>query len=48
MVKTKDPLGKWEEPVLVMEGKGLIDSCPFWDEDGNAYLVHGWAEAVPE
>ena len=43
MVKTKDPLGKWDEPVLVMEGKGLIDSCPFWDEDGNAYLVHGWA-----
>ncbi len=41
--ETKDPLGKWEEPVLVMEGKGLIDSCPFWDEDGNAYLVHGWA-----
>lgn len=43
MVKTKDPFGKWEEPVLVMEGKGLIDSCPFWDEDGQAYLVHGWA-----
>ena len=30
MVKTKDPLGKWDEPVLVMEGKGLIDSCPFF------------------
>ncbi|MBL7879479.1 MAG: glycoside hydrolase 43 family protein [Chryseobacterium gambrini] len=43
MVKTKDPLGKWNDPVLVMQGKGLIDSCPFWDEDGNAYLVHGWA-----
>lgn len=43
MVKTKDPLGAWEKPVLVMEGKGLIDSCPFWDEDGTAYLVHGWA-----
>ncbi|MEC3876945.1 glycoside hydrolase family 43 protein [Chryseobacterium salviniae] len=43
MVKTKDPLMKWEKPVLVMEGKGLIDACPFWDEDGNAYLVHGWA-----
>jgi len=43
MVKTKDPLKKWEKPVLVMEGKGLIDACPFWDEDGNAYLVHGWA-----
>ena len=43
MVKTKDPLKKWEKPVLIMEGKGLIDACPFWDEDGNAYLVHGWA-----
>ncbi|MDP9955261.1 beta-xylosidase [Epilithonimonas hungarica] len=43
MVKTKDPFGKWEEPILIMEGKGLIDSCPFWDEDGQAYLVHGWA-----
>lgn len=43
MVKTKDPLGKWEEPVWVMEGKGLIDTCPLWDDDGNAYLVHGWA-----
>ncbi|MFT2011383.1 glycoside hydrolase 43 family protein [Pontibacter sp. 13R65] len=43
MVKTKDPAGKWEAPVLVKEGKGLIDSCPFWDEDGQAYLVHGWA-----
>ncbi|MFN4365720.1 glycoside hydrolase 43 family protein [Chryseobacterium hispalense] len=43
MVKTKDPLKKWEKPILVMEGKGLIDACPFWDEDGNAYLVHGWA-----
>lgn len=43
MVKTKDPLGVWEKPVLVMEGKGLIDSCPFWDDDENAYLIHGWA-----
>ena len=43
MVKSKDPFGKWEDPVLVMEGKGLIDTCPLWDEDGNAYLVHGWA-----
>jgi len=43
MVKSKDPFGKWEEPVLVMEGKGLIDTCPLWDDDGNAYLVHGWA-----
>ena len=43
MVKTKSPYGEWEKPVLVMEGKGLIDPCPFWDEDGKAYLVHAYA-----
>lgn len=43
MVKTKDPAGDWEDPVLVMEGKGLIDPSPLWDEDGKAYLVHGYA-----
>ncbi len=43
MVKTKDPYGKWDEPVLVMEAKGAIDSCPLWDDNGDAYLVHAWA-----
>ena len=45
MVKTKDALGKWEKPVLVLEGKGLIDPCPFWDEDKTAYVVHGYAKS---
>ena len=45
MVKTKDVLGKWEKPVLVLGGKGLIDPCPFWDEDGKAYIVHGYAKS---
>lgn len=45
MVKTKDALGKWEKPVLVLEGKGLIDPCPFWDENGKAYIVHGYAKS---
>ena len=43
MVKTKDPFGPWEIPILVMEGKGLIDPSPLWDDDGNAYLVHAYA-----
>ncbi|PTB97299.1 glycoside hydrolase [Marivirga lumbricoides] len=42
-VKTKDPKGPWEAPVLVQEGKGLIDPSPLWDDDGNAYLVHAYA-----
>lgn len=45
MVKTTDPLGTWEKPILVLEGKGLIDSCPFWDEDGKAYVIHGYAKS---
>ncbi|SFZ92732.1 Beta-xylosidase [Flaviramulus basaltis] len=43
MVKTKDPYGKWDEPILVMPGKGLIDPCPLFDVNGNAYLVHAYA-----
>ncbi len=45
MVSTKDPLGKWDEPVMVLESKGLIDPCPFWDEDGKAYVIHGYAKS---
>ncbi|SNR30980.1 glycoside hydrolase family 43 protein [Lutibacter flavus] len=43
MVKTKDPYGKWEDPILVMEGKGLIDPSPLWDDNGEVYLVHAYA-----
>ncbi len=45
MVRTEDPLGRWEEPVCLLPGKGLIDSCPFWDEDGRAYVIHGYAKS---
>lgn len=43
MVKTKDPFGTWEDPILVMEGKGLIDACPLFDDNGDVYLVHAYA-----
>jgi beta-xylosidase len=42
---TDDPAGKWSEPHLVQEGKGLIDPCPLWDDDGKAYLVHAYARS---
>lgn len=45
MVRTTDALGEWETPVLVLPGKGLIDPCPFWDEDGRTYVVHGYAKS---
>ena len=43
MVRTQDPEGAWEPPVWVVREKGFIDPCPFWDEDGKAYLSHGCA-----
>ncbi len=43
MTKARDPAGTWSEPVLVKAGKGLIDPCPLWDDDGKAYLVSAFA-----
>ena len=43
MVKTKDPAGKWSKAVMVKPGKGLIDPCPLWDEDGRAFVAHAYA-----
>lgn len=45
MTKAKNPAGPWEPLHLVQEGKGLIDTCPLWDGDGNAYLIHAWANS---
>ena len=45
MAKTKNPAGPWEPLVHVKEAKGLIDPCPFWDDDGQAYLIHAWAKS---
>ncbi|MBS1918823.1 MAG: glycoside hydrolase 43 family protein [Bacteroidetes bacterium] len=43
VVKSKTIQGPWSDPVLVQAGKGLIDPCPLWDDDGKVYLVHAFA-----
>lgn len=45
MTRARNPAGPWEPLVHVKEAKGWIDTCPFWDDDGNAYLVHAWAKS---
>ena len=45
VVTTDNPLGDWSEPHCVFPGKGYIDPCPFWDEDGKAYIIHGYAKS---
>ena len=44
-ISARDPAGPWSEPRLVVPGKGLIDPCPLYDDDGRIYLVNGWAQS---
>lgn len=40
---TRDPLGEWSTPRCLKKAPGWIDPCPFWDDDGRAWLVHAFA-----
>jgi beta-xylosidase len=39
--------GPWTKPVAVIHEPNLEDPCPFWDDDGSAYLVHSKTGAGP-
>ena len=39
--------GPWSAPVAVIAQPGLEDPCPFWDDDGKAYLIHSKTGAGP-
>ena len=43
MIKASKPGGPWSEPLLIKEGKGLIDPSPLWDDNGTAWLVYAFA-----
>jgi beta-xylosidase len=43
LIKAKNVAGPWSTPVLVEAGKGLIDPCPLWDDNGKVYLAHAYA-----
>ena len=45
VVTAQDPAGPWSPPWPIKEGRGLIDPCPLWADDGRAYLIHGWAKS---
>ncbi|RAK50821.1 glycoside hydrolase 43 family protein [Phenylobacterium deserti] len=47
MATAEDPAGPWSAPVAVKAEAGLEDPCPFWDDDGQAYLMHGKVGAGP-
>ncbi len=43
----KNPAGPWSAMVTVKSVDQWEDPCPFWDDDGQAYLVHGRLGAGP-
>lgn len=44
-VKAARPEGPWSRPLLIRAGKGYIDPCPYWDEAGNAWVIHAYAKS---
>lgn len=40
-----DPYGEWSRLTCIKEVKGWIDPCPFWDENGKAYMIHAYANS---
>jgi beta-xylosidase len=47
MSSASSPAGPWTPPVAVLAGPGYEDPCPFWDDDGQAYLIHSRVGAGP-
>ena len=52
VVKARNPAGPWSKPVLVVGGKGLIDPCPLFEDEGKGgrkvWLVNAWAGSRAE
>jgi beta-xylosidase len=47
MATAARPEGPWTSPVKVINQPLLEDPCPFWDDDGTAWLVHSRHGAGP-
>jgi hypothetical protein len=45
VVEASELEGPWSAPRLILAGPGPIDPCPFWDEDGRAWIIHAWARS---
>ena len=47
MATAEQPEGPWSPLQHIVEVDGWEDPCPFWDEDGQAYLGHSRVGAGP-
>jgi beta-xylosidase len=44
-VTAEDPAGPWSDPILVDNPGGAIDPAPFWDDDGQGWIVYSYAKS---
>ena len=47
MWHAKNPAGPWSQTETVKAVERWEDPCPFWDDDGKAYLIHSLKGAGP-
>ena len=47
MWHAKNPAGPWSKTITVKAVERWEDPCPFWDDDGKAYLIHSLKGAGP-
>lgn len=47
VTRARDPRGPWEPWQCVREVEGWEDPCPFWDDDGSAWLGRSKVGAGP-
>lgn len=47
MTSAVKPEGPWDPITCVLPKARLEDPCPFWDDDGSAYLIHSVLHAGP-
>lgn len=45
VVTAQQPQGPWTQPKSVVAGRGMIDPCPLWTDDGKCFLVNAWANS---
>lgn len=43
--ETDNILGDWTPLRLIYEARGFIDPFLFWDDDGQAYIIHAYAKS---
>lgn len=45
VTSAKDPAGEWSPFRCLLAGRGYIDPCPLWDDDGTAWLIFAFARS---